>query len=636
MLKRSLVWKLTIWFLLLSLLPIGVIVLFVRQDVSEELTNLAKEDTGSQVSLLANEISSSIDDRQLQNLIADATSDTQVAFLVGEDGAYVARGDEVRAGGLMSDDFSAEVVRQVLNGTVGVAVEDGTGRLVGFSTVPAAFTKAVLAVDKSVVSAPMLRIERSAIVQLVVSLLVISVAIGAAIWIVFRPIQRLTRAAEEVGAGNLDVQIDPADMEGELEVLTNAFNQMTRQVAGRTRELKKLEELGRAILNGPPDASTLSEVLGEHVSLMFPNSRLEIRVFPDQTLLSYPDDRQPVAAPAWKWLATQSEARYFLSGEVPPWETQAVDDALVVTPILDVETKEPIGGIHLSQRLDPDAASSLLPAVQSCAAQIASALHGARVYAQELAHESVSRELALAGQIQANFLPDTLPDIPGWQLSAMLEPARETSGDFYDFIPLPSGRLGILIADVADKGMGAALFMALSRTLIRTYADEHETQPELALGAANRRILADTRAGLFVTVFYGVLDPTSGELTYSNAGHNPPYLVSARDGNMIQELDRTGLPLGILDGGTWQQRVVELAAGDMLLMYTDGITEAQNAQEAFFEEDRLREVVRANVGRSARDVHDSVIAQVGAFVGGAPQSDDMTLMVVVRGPTEAG
>ena len=181
------------------------------------------------------------------------------------------------------------------------------------------------------------------------------------------------------------------------------FNQMTRQVSGRTRELKKLEELGRAILNGPPDASILSEILGEHVSLMFPHSRLEIRVFPDQTFLRHPDDRQPVAASAWEWLTTQSEAQHFLPGEVPPWDTQAADDALVVAPILDVETKEPIGGIHLSLRRDPDAASSLLPAVQSCAAQIASALHGARVYAKQLAHESVSRELALAGQIQFNL-----------------------------------------------------------------------------------------------------------------------------------------------------------------------------------------------------------------------------------------
>ena len=260
----------------------------------------------------------------------------------------------------------------------------------------------------------MSRIERSAIVQLTVSVLVIIAAIGVAIWVVVRPIKRLTRAAEEVGAGNLDVQIDPAGMEGELEVLTKAFNQMTRQVSGRTRELKKLEELGRAILNGPPDASTLSEILGEHVSLMFPHHRLEIRIFPDQTLLRHPDDRQPVAASVWEWLATQSETQHFLPGEVPPWDAQAADVALVMTPVLDVETKEPIGGIHLSLGRDPDGASSLLPAVQSCAAQIASALHGARVYAQQLAHERVSRELALAGQIQANFLPDTLPEVPGW------------------------------------------------------------------------------------------------------------------------------------------------------------------------------------------------------------------------------
>ena len=261
--KNTLAWKLTIWFFLLSLLPIGVIVLFVRQDVSEEFTNLAKEDTGSQVSLLANQISSSIDDRRVQDLMANATKKTQVAFLVGEDGSYLAHGKADRVGGLLSDDFTAQVVSEVLSGPEGVVIEEGTGRLVGFSSVPTAFTKAVLAVDASVVAAPMLRIERSALVQLAVSLLVIDVAIGVAIWVVFRPIQKLTAAAQAVGAGDLDVRIDPADMEGELEVLTNAFNEMTTQVRGayenleqvvteRTEDLRESEERLRTVVTSAP------------------------------------------------------------------------------------------------------------------------------------------------------------------------------------------------------------------------------------------------------------------------------------------------------------------------------------------------------------------------------------------------
>ena len=263
MLRDSLVWKLTIWFLLLSLLPIGVIVLFVRQDVSDELVNLAKEDARSRASLLANGVSYSADDRQVQGLIADASNESQTAFLIGGDGAYIAHGEASKAGGLMSEDFSTQVVSRVLSQPSGVVVEEDTGRLVGFAAVPAGFTKAVLAVDESVVSAPMLRIERSALVQLTVSLLVINIAIGVAIWVVFRPIRRLTSAAKEVGAGNLDVRIDPEDMEGELEVLTNAFNDMTEQVRGayegleqtvadRTEELRESEERLRTVVTSAP------------------------------------------------------------------------------------------------------------------------------------------------------------------------------------------------------------------------------------------------------------------------------------------------------------------------------------------------------------------------------------------------
>jgi serine phosphatase RsbU (regulator of sigma subunit) len=245
-------------------------------------------------------------------------------------------------------------------------------------------------------------------------------------------------------------------------------------------------------------------------------------------------------------------------------------------------------------------------------------------------HQKVGQELALAGEIQASFLPGVVPDVPGWQVTATLEPARETAGDFYDFIPLPDGRLGVLVADVAGKGMGAALYMALSRTLIRTYAAEYHTRPALVLHAANDRILMDTRASLFVTAFYGILDPVSGTLTYCNAGHNPPYLLNAKDGGSAQELGGTGIPLGIEEDVTWHQGAVPLAPGDVLVLYTDGITEAQDGQEEFFGEQRLLEIAQANLGRSARDIQDVLIAEVHGFVGDAPQFDDITLMVVVR------
>lgn len=245
-------------------------------------------------------------------------------------------------------------------------------------------------------------------------------------------------------------------------------------------------------------------------------------------------------------------------------------------------------------------------------------------------HQKMGQELALAGEIQASFLPDILPVVPGWQLAATLRPARETAGDFYDLIPLPDGQLGVLVADVADKGMGAALYMALSRTLIRTYAVRHPGRPEIVFRAVNDRILADTRATLFVTVFYGILDADSGLLTYSNAGHNPPYLLSAQPGRPVQELRRTGLPLGLFEDAAWEKRSTALAPGDALMLYTDGITEAQDRRETFFGGNRLKEFARACLGRSAREIQDAVMAEVQGFVGQAPQLDDMTLMVLVR------
>jgi sigma-B regulation protein RsbU (phosphoserine phosphatase) len=252
------------------------------------------------------------------------------------------------------------------------------------------------------------------------------------------------------------------------------------------------------------------------------------------------------------------------------------------------------------------------------------------------ANKKMAEELALAGEVQASFLPRELLSIPGWQLSAMLKPARETSGDFYDLIPLPDGRWGIVMADVTDKGAGAALYMALSCTLIRTYAVEYPAQPELVLSTVNRRILAETHAMRFVTVFYGILYPATGRLVYGNAGHCRPYRFGAANSAGVQELVLAGIPLGIYGDQTWEQAEVQLEPGDVLVLYTDGITEARNGQGALFGEERLVESVTAKLDStgsrrpSAQEIQDAILADVHRFAGDVPQSDDIALAVLIR------
>jgi len=249
------------------------------------------------------------------------------------------------------------------------------------------------------------------------------------------------------------------------------------------------------------------------------------------------------------------------------------------------------------------------------------------------AHQQVAQELAVAWKIQESFLPRVLPEIPGWQLAATLDPCRETSGDFYDLIPLPGGRVGLLVADVADKGTGAALYMALSRTLIRTYAVEYDQQPERALAAANCRILSDAQTDLFVTVFCGVLDPASGQLAYCNAGHNPPYVLRGQSCEALA-LRRTGMPLGILQEAAWEPRQIQLDPGDALVLYSDGIAEAQNVEGELFGEARLIEAAQLDSGCTAREFEEALLAGVRAFRGGEPQSDDIMLLTVVRARAE--
>ncbi|HEX7975932.1 MAG TPA: PP2C family protein-serine/threonine phosphatase, partial [Anaerolineales bacterium] len=250
--------------------------------------------------------------------------------------------------------------------------------------------------------------------------------------------------------------------------------------------------------------------------------------------------------------------------------------------------------------------------------------------ARPLSKEIMTRELSMAGKIQTDILPEKTPEIPGWEFAAILDPARETSGDFYDFIPLANGNWGLVIADVTDKGMGAALFMALSSTLIRTYAARYPTLPALTMDVVNERLLTDTRGSMYITAIYGVLEPSIGRLRYVNAGHNPAYLLHTQKGKQVDRLSRTGMTLGVMEKTHWQQKIARLSAGDLLLLYTDGITEAQNPQGSFFGDQRLLEVLRSKSEASAGEIQKSILNEVHNFVGDYPQQDDIAMIVVRR------
>lgn len=251
--------------------------------------------------------------------------------------------------------------------------------------------------------------------------------------------------------------------------------------------------------------------------------------------------------------------------------------------------------------------------------------------AQAIAHRKVTQELAEAGRVQHTFIPTQSPEIQDYDISGVLLPARETSGDFYDFIDMGDRKLGVAIADVGDKGAGSALYMAISRTLIRTYAGENKLEPQEVVHNVNRRILTDTQRGIFLTLVYGVLDSEKGTFTYVNAGHNPPYLLRKADGNItIQSLTKTGTLVGIFEESTWETECSPIQPGEVLVLFTDGITEAQNKSDEFYGSDQLISSLKNNFSTDAETFRNAILEDVQAFTGSTPRLDDITLIVISR------
>ena len=247
------------------------------------------------------------------------------------------------------------------------------------------------------------------------------------------------------------------------------------------------------------------------------------------------------------------------------------------------------------------------------------------------ANRRMDAELAIARTLQAAMLPQRLPENPCYAGKATMVPAQEMGGDFYDFFPVGDNRVGLVIADVSGKGVPAAFFMAISRTILQGAAREQRTAG-LCLSDTNDLLCEQNPLDLFVTAFYGILDLDTGELSYANAGHNPPLLVS-RDGSIAPLPGTGGVAMGVMPGVGYGEGRQAMRPGDTLILYTDGISEAMDRDGREFTEARLIGSLGESHRQSVEIMMSTLIEAVSEFVGDAPQSDDITCLIVrYKGP----
>jgi sigma-B regulation protein RsbU (phosphoserine phosphatase) len=245
--------------------------------------------------------------------------------------------------------------------------------------------------------------------------------------------------------------------------------------------------------------------------------------------------------------------------------------------------------------------------------------------------ERMVSELQMAHKVQSSFLPRRVPLIPGWSMAVAWQPLRQVAGDFYDFIPRKQGELDVLISDVVDKGIPAALFMAFVHPILRD-ALGNGTSPAEGIKLTNRRLCLETNLGFFATLFLARLHLDTGQVVYVNAGHNPPLHYHAEDGR-ITNLQPTGMAMGIEPQASYEQAVIQLARNDLLVLYTDGVTEAANVEEQAFGVEHLEQVVRKHKGAKPQELTARINEAVCEFMGSQSPTDDITVMVMKREST---
>ncbi len=246
--------------------------------------------------------------------------------------------------------------------------------------------------------------------------------------------------------------------------------------------------------------------------------------------------------------------------------------------------------------------------------------------AQIIEKERLEKELQVAAEIQLSILPDELPEIPGVNFGACMLPARQVGGDFYDVFTITEKHIGVLIGDVADKGVPAALFMARTHALFMAEADL-DLPPNEVMLLVNKHITRLQKSSQFVTVLYGILDLETNEFSYARAGHEPPLIVHA-DGAVERLPHSSGMAIGLWENITLDQRVIKLSSGDTLLLYTDGMTDCRNPQGESFGLERIKTLLGSAVKNKGQEVCDQLLASLLKYQNGSKQDDDVTLVSI--------
>lgn len=261
------------------------------------------------------------------------------------------------------------------------------------------------------------------------------------------------------------------------------------------------------------------------------------------------------------------------------------------------------------------------------ASQTAQIIENARLYKEEQEYLQLKEEMRVATEIQKHLLPDQNPEIEGYTIAAMNIPAKEIGGDYFDFIELNDGQWGFCVGDITGKGIPAALLMANLQASLRSQALLN-SQTDFCLKNINKLLHRNTESTKFATLFYGVLDPSTHTISYCNAGHDEPIVI--RKNKPIHSLKATGMLLGVIEGAEYQSSSIQLESEDVLVFFTDGVTEAMNNNFEEFGLERTIETSTMHSSNSAHDILSSLYDSVKTFVDGHTQSDDITIMVIKR------